>query len=164
MLTSPSHFQYIKNRVFLYYSGQLSFFGITWQHRHYHDGCSNWVRPNQFTDCPLAPQRVLFFWYHTSMNQSNLNEFFPSLIQKGYTVREINESCQRHQQRVAPDWFNGTYSEYMDAMHEFLNGLWVFFNTSNYMNTTSPIRGSLKHVMMNLSPVATTQPKTSWEF
>ena len=161
MLTSPSHSHVLQNRVFLYYSGQLTFFGITWQHRHYHDGCSNWVRPNQFTDCPLAPHRVLFFWYHTSMNQSNLNEFFPSLIQKGYTVREINESCQRHQKRVAPDWFNGTYSEYMDAMHEFLNGLWVFLITFNFTNTTSPTRGSHKHVMMNLSPVATIQRKTN---
>ena len=61
--------------------------------------------------------------YYGDMNKSNLQEFFPSLLQKGYSVREINESCKRHQERVAPDWFNGTYAEYMDEMHEFLNGL-----------------------------------------
>ena len=66
---------------------------------------------------------VGIFVYHRGMNKSNLQEFFPSLLQKGYSVREINESCKRHQERVAPDWFNGTYAEYMDEMHEFLNGL-----------------------------------------
>ena len=66
---------------------------------------------------------VGIFVYYRGMNKSNLQEFFPSLLQKGYSVREINESCKRHQERVAPDWFNGTYAEYMDEMHEFLNGL-----------------------------------------
>ena len=66
---------------------------------------------------------VGIFVYYRGMNKSNLQEFFPSLLQKGYSVREINESCKRHQERVAPDWFNGTYAEYMDEMHEFLNGI-----------------------------------------
>ena len=66
---------------------------------------------------------VGIFVYYGDMNKSNLQEFFPSLLQKGYSVREINESCKRHQERVAPDWFNGTYAEYMDEMHDFLNGL-----------------------------------------
>ena len=54
---------------------------------------------------------------------SIISEFYPSLIQKGYTEREIRESAQKHSQRVAPDWFNGTYEEYLDAMHDFLNGI-----------------------------------------
>ena len=57
------------------------------------------------------------------MNQSNLKEFFPSLIEKGYTVQEINESCKRHQERVAPDWFNGSYKEYIEAVCEYVDGL-----------------------------------------
>ncbi len=77
------------------------------------------------TNSPL----VGIFVYYRGMNKSNLQEFFPSLLQKGYSVREINESCQRHKDRVAPDWFNGTYAEYMDEMHEFLNGLWVHYIT-----------------------------------
>ena len=52
-----------------------------------------------------------------------INEFFPSLIQKGYTVQEINESCQRHKQRVAPDWFNGSYKEYIEAVRDYCDGL-----------------------------------------
>ena len=68
---------------------------------------------------------VGIFVYYRGMNKSNLQEFFPSLLQKGYSVREINESCKRHQERVAPDWFNGTYAEYMDEMHELFNGLWA---------------------------------------
>ena len=59
--------------------------------------------------------------YNTHM--SKITEFFPQLIQKGYTEREIRESCKRHQQRVAPDWFNGTYTEYIESMHDYLNGL-----------------------------------------
>ena len=66
---------------------------------------------------------VGIFVYYKDMNKSNLQEFFPSLLQKGYSVREINESCKRHQERVAPDWFNGTYQEYLDEMHDFLNGI-----------------------------------------
>ena len=57
------------------------------------------------------------------MNQSNLEEFFPSLIEKGYTVQEINESCKRHQERVAPDWFNGSYKKYIEAVCEYVDGL-----------------------------------------
>ena len=75
---------------------------------------------------------VGIFVYYRGMNKSNLQEFFPSLLQKGYSVREINESCKRHQERVAPDWFNGTYAEYMDEMHEFLNGLWAHSITSPF--------------------------------
>ena len=54
---------------------------------------------------------------------SVITEFYSGLLDKGYSEREIRESAQRHQQRVAPDWFNGTYAEYMDEMHELLNGL-----------------------------------------
>ena len=54
---------------------------------------------------------------------SKITEFYSGLLEKGYTEREINESCKRHQQRVAPDWFNGTYTEYIESMHDYLNGL-----------------------------------------
>ena len=64
---------------------------------------------------------LLTLAYNTHM--SKITEFYSGLLEKGYTEREINESCKRHQQRVAPDWFNGTYAEYLDAMHDYLNGL-----------------------------------------
>jgi len=54
---------------------------------------------------------------------SVISEFYSGLLDKGYTEREIRESCKRHQQRVAPDWFNGTYQEYIESMHDFLNGI-----------------------------------------
>ena len=54
---------------------------------------------------------------------STISEFYSGLLDKGYSEREIRESAQRHQQRVAPDWFNWTYQEYLDHMHDFLNGL-----------------------------------------
>ncbi len=53
---------------------------------------------------------------------SVITEFYSGLLDKGYTEREIRESCKRHQERVAPDWFNGTYQEYIESMHDFLNG------------------------------------------
>ena len=54
---------------------------------------------------------------------STISEFYSGLLDKGYSEREIRESAQKHSQRVAPDWFNGTSEEYLDHMHEFLNGL-----------------------------------------
>ena len=54
---------------------------------------------------------------------STISEFYSGLLDKGYSEREIRESAQRHQQRVAPDWFSGSYEEYLDHMHDFLNGL-----------------------------------------
>ena len=60
------------------------------------------------------------------MNKTTLNEFFPSLLQKGYTVREINESCKSHLKREVPDQFKdrySTYEEYMEAIHDYMNGL-----------------------------------------
>ena len=54
---------------------------------------------------------------------STISEFYGGLLDKGYTEREIRESAQKHSQRVAPDWFNGTYSEYLDHMLDFLNGM-----------------------------------------
>jgi len=60
------------------------------------------------------------------MNNSTLNEFFPSLIQKGYTASEIRESCQKHLKREVPDSFKdrySTYAEYMEAIHDYMNGL-----------------------------------------
>ena len=65
---------------------------------------------------------------------SVITEFYSGLLDKGYTEREIRESCKRHQERVAPDWFDGTYKEYIESMHDFLNGIWSRF--------LLPMRGS----------------------
>lgn len=64
--------------------------------------------------------------YNKDMNKSNLQEFFPSLLEKGYTVREINESCQSHLKREVPNDFKNrysTYEEYLEAISDFMNGL-----------------------------------------
>ncbi len=50
-------------------------------------------------------------------------EFYSGILAKGYTESEIRDSCKRHQTRTVPDWFDGTYAEYLDEMHDFLNGL-----------------------------------------
>ena len=54
---------------------------------------------------------------------SVISEFYSGLLDKGYSEREIRESAQRHQQRIAPDWFNGTYEEFLSSLHDFLHGL-----------------------------------------
>ena len=77
--------------------------------------------PDQLRNCHKICRYLLTLVYNTHM--SKITEFYSGLLEKGYTEREINESCKRHQQRVAPDWFNGTYAEYLDAMHDYLNGL-----------------------------------------
>ena len=56
-------------------------------------------------------------------HMSTISEFYPQQLQKGYTEREIQDSCKRHLDRTPPAWFNGTYAEYLDEMHDFLNGL-----------------------------------------
>ena len=77
--------------------------------------------PNQLRNCHKICRFLLTLVYNEHM--SIITEFYSGLLDKGYTEREIRESCKRHQQRVAPDWFNGTYAEYLDAMHDYLNGL-----------------------------------------
>ena len=60
----------------------------------------------------------------SKMNQSNFTEFFPQLQQKGYTLREcVHGKGSTKPAQVPPDWFNGTYEEYTEQMHDFLNGL-----------------------------------------
>ena len=57
------------------------------------------------------------------MNESNFQEFFPQLSQKGYTVKEVRVVSNQNQ---VPKQFQdrySTYAEYTDAMHDFLNGL-----------------------------------------
>jgi len=57
------------------------------------------------------------------MNESNFQEFFPQLSQKGYTLRETRVVSNQNQ---VPKQFQdrySTYAEYTDAMHDFLNGL-----------------------------------------
>ena len=77
--------------------------------------------PDQLMNWHKICRFLLTLVYNTHM--SKITEFYSGLLEKGYTEREINESCKRHQQRVAPDWYNGTYAEYLDAMHDYLNGL-----------------------------------------
>ena len=55
-----------------------------------------------------------------------ISEFYPQLIQKGYTEREIRESAPKVQ--TAPAWWvaknpNGSYEDYLEDLHDFLNGL-----------------------------------------
>ena len=76
---------------------------------------------DQFTNWHTFCRFLVVLVYNTLM--STITEFYSGLLDKGYTEREIRESCKRHQERVAPDWFNGTYAEYMDEMHDFLNGI-----------------------------------------
>ena len=58
------------------------------------------------------------------MNQSNFTEFFPQLQQKGYTLREcVHGKGSTKPAQVPPDWFNGTYDEYKEQIHEYMNGL-----------------------------------------
>ena len=59
------------------------------------------------------------------MNQVQLNEFYPQLAQKGYTLREVNQS--QPVQKV-PQWYlqrypEASYDEYINELHEYLNGL-----------------------------------------
>ena len=60
----------------------------------------------------------------SKMNQSNFTEFFPQLQQKGYTLREcVHGKGSTKPAQVPPDWFNGTYEEYTEQIHEYMNGL-----------------------------------------
>ena len=82
---------------------------------------------------------------------SVISEFYSGLLDKGYTEREIRESCKRHQERVAPDWFNGTYAEYLDSMHDFLNGLWNNFKTiqnSHFMCLMDSMRSRSQRMIL----------------
>ena len=60
------------------------------------------------------------------MNKSNLQEFFPSLLQKGNTDPENNDSSQSHKNREDPDQFKNrysTYEDYLEAISDYMNGL-----------------------------------------
>ena len=60
----------------------------------------------------------------SKVNQSNFTEFFPQLQQKGYTLREcVHGKGSTKPAQVPPDWFNGTYEEYTEQIHEYMNGL-----------------------------------------
>jgi len=92
-----------------------------WSWYHITVSCIFCSCPDQLMNWHKICRFLLTLAYNTHM--SKITEFYSGLLDKGYTEREINESCKRHQQRVAPDWFNGTYAEYLDSMHDFLNGL-----------------------------------------
>ena len=57
---------------------------------------------------------------------SVISEFYGGLLDKGYTEREIRESCKKHQTRSVPDALQdrySTYEEYLEGISDFLNGL-----------------------------------------
>ena len=55
------------------------------------------------------------------MNNSLLNEFYPQISQKGYTSKEVSKPDTS---KTFPDRYD-SYEEYTDALHEFLNGIWL---------------------------------------
>ena len=66
-----------------------------------------------------------FCVYNKSMNNSNIREFYPNLLQKGYTVSEIRETSKTVTREVPlafRDRYN-TYAEYESAIHDYMNGL-----------------------------------------
>ena len=57
---------------------------------------------------------------------SLISEFYPQLLQKGYTEREIRESAQKHQSREVPDSMKhrfDSYEEYLSHCMDYINGL-----------------------------------------
>ena len=67
-----------------------------------------------------------FFVYYKNMNNSLLNEFYPQISQKGYTMSDISVAMESAISQEVPDAFKdrySTYEEYRDALHDFLNGI-----------------------------------------
>ena len=65
------------------------------------------------------PYKGFFCVYNTYMNNSLLNEFYPQISQKGYTLREVSKPDTS---KSFPDRYD-SYEEYTDALHDFLNGI-----------------------------------------
>ena len=63
------------------------------------------------------PFNGFFCVYNEDMNNSLLNEFYPQISQKGYTLREVSKPDTS---KSFPDRFD-SYEEYQDALHDFLN-------------------------------------------
>ena len=65
--------------------------------------------------------------YATHMNNSVIREFYPNLLQKGYTCSEIRQgSSKTSEVKEVPDWAKSrydTYDEYLDGLHDFMNGM-----------------------------------------
>ena len=61
------------------------------------------------------------------MNNSVIREFYPNLLQKGYTCQEIRQgSSKTSEVKEVPDWAKSrydTYDEYLDGLHDFMNGM-----------------------------------------
>ena len=59
------------------------------------------------------------------MNNSDFNEFYPQLAQKGYTLNEVRSDSKTVTREVPlafRDRYN-TYAEYESAIHDYMNGL-----------------------------------------
>ena len=61
------------------------------------------------------------------MNNSLLNEFYPQISQKGYTMNDmIAVGMESAISQEVPESMKdryATYAEYREALHEFINGL-----------------------------------------
>ena len=58
------------------------------------------------------------------MNQTHSNPYVQTLLEKGYTLSEIRQIVALADKRVPAhlrDRYD-TYEEYVDAIHDFLNG------------------------------------------
>lgn len=68
-----------------------------------------------------------FYVYNRDMNNSVIREFYPNLLQKGYTCSEIRQgSSKTSEVKEVPDWAKSrydTYDEYLDGLHDFMNGM-----------------------------------------
>ena len=72
------------------------------------------------------PYKGFFHVYNRYMNNSILNEFYPQISQKGYTMSDISVAMESSISQEVPDAFKdrySTYEEYKDALHDFLNGI-----------------------------------------
>ena len=59
------------------------------------------------------------------MNETNFNEFYPQLAQKGYTHKEVTTSktVAEVPQFYLNRYPNATYNEYAEHLSDYLNGL-----------------------------------------
>ena len=65
-------------------------------------------------------------WHYNNMNNSDFNEFYPQLAQKGYDMSDLSGAMEAAISQEVPAAFKdrySTYEEYSEAIHEFLNGL-----------------------------------------
>ena len=92
----------------------------------------SWIRlVTKCTTCSTSDTRMKTdIQIQEGTKMSLISEFYPQLLQKGYTEREIRESAQKHQSREVPDSMKhrfDSYEEYLSHCMDYINGLWVRF-------------------------------------